>query len=74
MLLAQYQKPHEVDKITVVQAEVDEVKDIALRNLDALLARGESIDTLVAETEELSITTKTFARTAKDQNACCVLL
>ena len=38
-LLAKYAKPLEVDKVLKLQADVDEVKDIMKKNIDAMLDR-----------------------------------
>lgn len=39
--------------------------------MEAVLARGEKIDDLVAKSEGLSIQSKAFYKTARKTNSCC---
>eukprot|EP00659_Diplonema_papillatum_P015273 gene15273-23329_t len=41
------------DKIKLIQKEVDEVKDIMVKNIENVIDRGDKIDTLVNNTAEL---------------------
>jgi len=51
------------DKISTLREEVNEVKDIMVKNIDELVERGERLDLLVDKTENLSASAVTF-RTA----------
>lgn len=48
------------DKISTLREEVDQVKDIMVRNIDELVERGEKLDLLVDKTENLSASAVTF--------------
>ena len=50
----------EVDKITRVRRQIDDVKQVMLENIDAVIRRGEDIDTLVDRTSELSSNADNF--------------
>lgn len=70
-LLRQYQQPQEIDKILKIQQDVDEVKDIMIKNLGDMLRRGEKIEDIVAKSNELSTQSKTFVKESKKLNGCC---
>lgn len=72
-LLQQYQQPTEADKLLKVQKDLEEVKDVMLRNFDELLQRGEKLDDLMKKSEDLSTTSYQFFRQAKRNNQCCTL-
>lgn len=55
-----------------VQKELDETKIVLHKTMESLLARGEKLDDLVAKSDELSSASKTFYKTAKKTNSCCV--
>lgn len=44
----------DIDKVTQVQGQVDELKGIMVRNIDNIAARGERLELLVDKTEDLS--------------------
>ncbi|KAF8821603.1 hypothetical protein IE077_004311 [Cardiosporidium cionae] len=70
-LLATYQNPTEADKILKVQKDLDEVKDVMLKNIDELLQRGESLDALMQKSENLSSSAYQLYRQGKRVNQCC---
>ncbi|PHJ17269.1 snare protein [Cystoisospora suis] len=72
-LLKLYQNPVEADKLLKVQRDLDEVKDVMLKNIDDLLQRGEKLDDLMQKSEDLSNTSYQFYRQAKKNNQCCQL-
>ncbi|XP_035674518.1 synaptobrevin homolog YKT6-like [Branchiostoma floridae] len=72
--LAKYQNPREADSMMKIQSELDETKIILHKSIEAVLERGEKLDDLVAKSEDLSVQSKTFYKTAKKQNQCCVIL
>ncbi|XP_070545423.1 vesicle-associated membrane protein 7-like [Ptychodera flava] len=53
------------DSVTVLQSQVDEVKDVMTQNIDKVLERGDKIDTLISKTEDLEANAQTFQKTAK---------
>ncbi|KAL8273600.1 hypothetical protein Esti_002422 [Eimeria stiedai] len=70
-LLKKYQNPLEADKLLKVQRDLDEVKDVMLKNIEELLQRGEKLDDLMQRSEDLSNTSYQFYRQAKKTNSCC---
>ncbi|KAH6948522.1 hypothetical protein HPB50_024959 [Hyalomma asiaticum] len=72
--LAKYQVPTEADAMTKIQADLDETKIILHNTIEAVLERGEKLDDLVAKSEDLSMQSKTFYKTARKTNQCCTIL
>ncbi|EUD69149.1 synaptobrevin like YKT6 [Plasmodium inui San Antonio 1] len=72
-LLRKYQNPSEADKLSRVQKDLDEVKDVMLKNIDDLLQRGEKLDDLMKKSQDLSNSSYQFYRQAKKNNQCCKL-
>jgi len=56
----------EPDKISSLQEEVDQVKNIMVANIDVILERGEKLDLLVDKTENLSANSVTFRTTSRN--------
>ncbi|XP_005089485.1 synaptobrevin homolog YKT6 [Aplysia californica] len=72
--LQKFQNPKEADAMTKIQSELDETKIILHNTIEAVLERGEKLDDLVEKSEGLSMQSKTFYKTAKKTNQCCVIL
>ena len=68
-LMAKYQEP--VDSLQRTREKIAEVKQVALITIDKLLARGEKIELLVADSNDLSETSKKFYRESQNANSCC---
>jgi len=66
-----YQNPAEADKLTQIQKNLDDIKDIMHKNIEEVLNRGETLDALMDRSEDLSATSLTFYKQAKKQNQCC---
>ncbi|GFS54525.1 synaptobrevin homolog YKT6 [Trichonephila inaurata madagascariensis] len=72
--LMDYQNPEQADSITKIHNELDETKIILHDTLQAVLERGEKLDDLVVKSEQLSVQSKAFYKTARKTNSCCVIL
>ncbi|XP_074648645.1 synaptobrevin homolog YKT6-like [Tubulanus polymorphus] len=72
--LARYQNPKEADAMMKLQTDLDETKIILHDCLEGVLQRGENLDNLIEKSEGLSMQSKTFYKTAKKTNQCCVIL
>ncbi|GFT53574.1 synaptobrevin homolog YKT6 [Nephila pilipes] len=72
--LINYQDPRQADSLTKIQDELDETTIILHNTVQAVLERGEKLDDLVVKSEQLSMQSKTFYKTARKTNACCVIL
>lgn len=67
----QYQDPRQADPLTKMQEDLDETKIILRNTIEQVLVRGEKLDDLVSQSEELSAQSKAFYKTAKKTNSCC---
>lgn len=71
--LVKYQNPASADKVTKIQQDLDETKEILHKTLENVLDRGEKLDTLVSRSNDLSSQSKLFYKSAKKTNACCTV-
>ncbi|XP_054266162.1 vesicle-associated membrane protein 7 [Macrosteles quadrilineatus] len=55
-----YSESRDIDTISRVHGELDELKDIMVRNIDNVAMRGERLELLVNKTENLSASSVTF--------------
>ncbi|XP_055371102.1 synaptobrevin homolog YKT6 [Condylostylus longicornis] len=69
--LAKYQDPKEADALTKMQNDLDETHIILKDTIAAVLNRGEKLEDLVVKSENLSVQSKAFYKTAKKTNSCC---
>jgi synaptobrevin family protein YKT6 len=73
--MTRYQNPQEADALLRVQKQIEETHVTMLGALDEVLKRGENIDNLVAQSADLSSTSKTFYRESKKANSsCCIVM
>lgn len=72
--LQKYQDPRQADSIMRVQQELDETKIVLHKTIESVLQRGEKINDLVDRSNQLSMQSKAFYKTAKKQNSCCVVM
>mmetsp|Transcript_20574 Transcript_20574/g.49832 ORF Transcript_20574/g.49832 Transcript_20574/m.49832 type:complete len:204 (-) Transcript_20574:107-718(-) len=72
--LQRYQDPAAADKITKIQKDLEETKQVLYNTIDAVLARGEKLDDLIDKSDSLSMQSKKFYKTAKKHNQCCVVM
>ncbi|KAK1220092.1 palmitoyltransferase [Marasmius sp. AFHP31] len=72
--IQKYQDPSQADTIMRVQQELDETKIVLHKTIESVLQRGEKLDNLVDRSNALSAQSKMFYKTAKKQNACCVIM
>ncbi|KAF9524956.1 snare protein YKT6 [Crepidotus variabilis] len=72
--IEKYQDPRQADTIMRVQQELDETKIVLHKTIESVLQRGEKLDNLVERSNALSAQSKMFYKTAKKQNACCLVM
>ncbi|CAE7277587.1 YKT61, partial [Symbiodinium sp. KB8] len=72
--LAKYQKPEEVDKLLRVQRSLDDTKEILVQSIETVLAKGERLEKLVEQSEDLSDQSKMFYKSAAATNSCCLIV
>ena len=73
-LIKRFSNPKQNDKIYQIQDQLEQTKDIMVRNIEQVLRRGEKIDSLVEKSDELSGFTKTFYNNSQKLNSCCNIL
>jgi len=73
----------EADNINKVKHEINETKQIMVKNIDKMLERGDKIEILVEKTAELNTTTESFRNQAKivkkkeqrkHWKLCCIII
>lgn len=57
---------HDIDTISKVHGELDELKDIMVKNIDYVATRGEKLELLVNKTENLTANSVTFKKTSRN--------
>ncbi|XP_070553893.1 vesicle-associated membrane protein 7-like [Ptychodera flava] len=61
-----YSESTDVDNVSKVQGEIDELKGIMVKNIDTIAARGERLELLVNKTEDLEANSITFKKTSRN--------
>lgn len=61
-----FSESRDVDTISRVQGELDDLKDVMVKNIDTLAARGERLELLVNKTESLSASAVTFRKSSRN--------
>ena len=69
--IKRFQDPAEADQMMKLQKDLDETKAVLHTTIDAVLERGEKLDTLVERSEDLSGQSRLFFKQSKNANACC---
>jgi len=69
--LARYQDPTAADQIAKIQKDLDTVKDVMQQNIEQVLKRGETLESLMDRSNDLSTVSVQFYRKAKATNSCC---
>jgi synaptobrevin family protein YKT6 len=72
--ITEYQNPRNADKLLQIQSNLEEIRNIMTQNLEAALARGESLAELAEKSENISQQSKLFAREAAKLNKCCSII
>ncbi|XP_064543028.1 vesicle-associated membrane protein 7 [Drosophila montana] len=61
-----YSQSRDVETLTRVHGQVDELKDIMIKNIDSLRDRGEKLELLVNKTENLSNNSVAFRKASRN--------
>jgi len=69
-LIVEYSDPQKVDRMAKITDGVKDIKQIMTKNVNVLLHQGETIDSLVDRSDELTSNSKRVYRTAKRFNRC----
>jgi synaptobrevin family protein YKT6 len=72
--IVQYQDPAQADKLTKIHEDLELTKSIVNKTLDSVLDRGTKLESLVKQSEDLTMQSKLFYQNASDANRCCSLM
>jgi len=73
-MIKKYQDPKEADKLLKLQSELQEVNKIMTKNLDDILKRGETLETLMSKSKDVSSLSYNFYKKSREANKkCCSL-
>lgn len=72
-VLSKYQNPDNFDRILKLRNQLDDVTSLLHENLDKLIQRGESIDSLIQKSTDISESSKTFYKLTR-RSRCCPIL
>ena len=72
--MKEWQNPHEADKLLKIEKDIIDVAAIVHKNLEDLLKRGETLDELMAKSNDLSKVSVDFYKKAKKTNSSCCQL
>lgn len=70
-LFQKFQNPEDADKLLKIQGELEEVKTTVMNSMDLLLERGETLNSLIEKSKDLSDSSKNFRRMAEKNNSWC---
>ena len=73
-LLKKYQNPNEADSMQAIQNNLGQIKQIMHKNIEDILQRGETLDKLYQQSDDIGFAAKAFQRDANRMNACCQYL
>ena len=62
------------DKFDKINEHINDAKDIMIENIEKIILREEKLQDLLEKTKNLSSTSKSFLKKAKNLNKCCTLL
>merc|ERR1712070_204520 len=71
--LAKYQDPRDADKTFAIRADLDETREVMYKTIDQVLKRGESIESIMEKSEDLSASSMKFYTTSKKTRCCTIL-
>ena len=71
VLIKKFQDPKEADKLLKVEADLDEIHVILQKTLKDMLNRGESLDELMKQSDDISTLAHQFHANAKASNQKC---
>jgi synaptobrevin family protein YKT6 len=69
--IALNQDPRKADRLTASQTQLDDMKDVEQTNIEQLLQREETLDSLMARSEDLGLAAAQFYNQARRANTCC---
>lgn len=65
---------YKTDNLLRVKSELNETVEIVKKTIDSVIDRGTTLERLVKESEDLSLSSKMFYKQAKNNNKCCLIM
>ena len=73
-LLAKAQQPDAVDGVEAIRRDLDDTQETLHRTIKDLLVRGEKLEDLAEQSDDLGMFSKEFLKKSESMNSCCLLL
>jgi len=73
-LLVRAQQPEQVDDIEQIRKDLDQTQDALHKTIKDLLVRGEKLDDLAEQSDDLGVFSREFVKKSESLNQCCLLL
>lgn len=73
-LLAKAQTPEAVDDIEHIRKDLDATQETLHKTIKDLLVRGEKLDDLADQSDDLGMFSREFLKKSESMNQCCLLL
>jgi len=71
--LEKYQDPANADKIAQIKDGLAETQDVLYMTLDQVLQRGQSLESIMEKSDDLSSSSMAFYKTSKKTRCCTIL-
>ena len=71
--LDKYQNPEDADRVPQIKKELADTQDVLYKTLDQVLHRGQSMESIMESSQDLSSASMTFYKTSK-RSRCCTIL
>merc|ERR1711998_416198 len=71
--LDKYQDPRPADVAFQIMQDLDQTKEVMYKTIDQVLKRGESLESIMAKSEDLSGASMKFYQTSKKTRCCTIL-
>ncbi|KAJ2705934.1 palmitoyltransferase [Coemansia sp. IMI 203386] len=72
--IVSYQDPKQEDNIMKLQQELDQTTAVMRSTIEQLMDRGGKLNDLVDKSNYLSTSSRTFLKSAKKANSCCIVM
>jgi len=71
--LQKYQDPTNAGTVPQLSNKIEETKEVLYKTIDQVLQRGQSLESLMAKSDDLSSSSMTFYKTSKKTRCCTIL-
>merc|ERR1712166_538137 len=71
--LQKYQDPRNADRVPQLSNKIEETKEVLYKTIDQVLTRGQSLESMMEKSDDLSSSSMTFYKTSKKTRCCTIL-